>query len=495
MRVRFAPSPTGPLHLGGVRTALFNYLYARKNKGVFILRVEDTDRNRYVDGSEAYIQEALEWAGMVPDEGPFNGGAFGPYRQSERKAIYQKHIQLLIEKGAAYYAFDSAEELDLARSEEEEKGAVFRYGAHNRMSYKNSLTCSKEMLKKLIEQPHVIRLKVNPEQHIAVKDEIRGTIHQEGALLDDKILMKADGMPTYHFANVVDDYLMKIDTVIRGEEWLPSLPIHQLLYDAFGWKAPKFMHLPLILKPSGKGKLSKRDGDKEGFPVFPLNWKDTTKGFKQEGFLSEAFINYLALLGWNSGTEQELFSLSELETLFSVEGIQKGGARFDFEKAKWINHQYIKNKSTEELLQIEAVRKQLKDVDLEHQFKAVQLVKERLFTLNDLAKEIQWLKDPKNYDEKTVKKLASKAPESILTQLSSRIESLPTLEGLKEELMTWAKTNDIPAGIMMQSLRISLVGALSGPDLFEICNILGKDVTLKRIYSAISFFNQKNLTL
>ena len=495
MRVRCAPSPTGPLHLGGVRTALFNYLYARKNKGVFILRVEDTDRNRYIDGSEAYIQEALEWAGMVPDEGPFNGGAFGPYRQSERKAIYQKHIKLLIEKGAAYYAFDSAEELDLARSEEEEKGAVFRYGAHNRMSYKNSMTCSKEMLKKLIEQPHVIRLKVNPEQHIAVKDEIRGTIHQEGALLDDKILMKADGMPTYHFANVVDDYLMKIDTVIRGEEWLPSLPIHQLLYDAFGWKAPKFMHLPLILKPSGNGKLSKRDGDKEGFPVFPLNWKDTTKGFKQEGFLAEAFINYLALLGWNSGTEQELFSLSELETLFSVDGIQKGGARFDFEKAKWINHQYIKNKSTEELLQIDAVRKQLKDVDLEHQFKAVQLVKERLFTLNDLAKEIQWLKDPKNYDEKTVKKLASRAPESILTQLSARIESLPTLEGLKEELMTWAKTNDIPVGIMMQTLRVSLVGALSGPDLFEICNILGKDVTLKRIYSAISFFNQKNLTL
>ncbi len=491
MRVRFAPSPTGPLHLGGVRTALFNYLYARKNKGVFILRVEDTDQNRYVKGSEEYIQKALEWAGMVPDEGPNNGGELGPYRQSERKAIYQKYIQQLIDKGAAYYAFDSPEILSKARNEKEEKGETFRYGAHNRMSFHNSLTCSKDTLPTLLKGPYVVRLKVDPKQSITVKDEIRGAIHQEAALLDDKILMKADGMPTYHFANVVDDYLMQIDTVIRGEEWLPSLPIHQLLYDAFGWKAPKFMHLPLILKPSGKGKLSKRDGDKEGFPVFPLNWNETTRGFKEEGFLAEAFINYLALLGWNSGTEQELFSLSELEQLFSVEGIQKGGARFDFEKAKWINHQYINNKKAEELLEIEIVRQQLKSVDPQKQLQVVQLIKERLFTLNDLAEEIQWLNEPEKYDEKTVQKLISKAPGQLLVALSARIEELSGIENLKDALMTWAKSNDVPVGFMMQSLRISLVGALSGPDLFEICDILGKDVILKRINSAISFFNQK----
>ena len=306
-RVRFAPSPTGPLHIGGLRTALFNYLFARKNNGVFILRVEDTDQNRYVKGSEAYIQNALEWSGLIPDEGPSNGGKYGPYRQSERRNIYQKYISELVQKGKAYYAFDKPETLQDERKKSEDKGETFRYGAENRMQFLNSLTLDKEDVDKRLERSFVVRLKVDPGVRITVFDEIRGTIELDSSLLDDKILMKSDGMPTYHFANVVDDQLMKITCVISGEEWLPSLPIHQLIYDAFGWTSPKFMHLPLILKPSGKGKLSKRDGDKEGFPVFPLAWGKETFGFKEIGFLPKGLINYLALLGWNSGTEREVY--------------------------------------------------------------------------------------------------------------------------------------------------------------------------------------------
>lgn len=489
MRVRFAPSPTGPLHIGGVRTALFNYLYARKNKGVFILRIEDTDQNRYIEGSEDYIQNTLEWTGMVPDEGPSNGGNYGPYRQSERKELYQKYIEQLLANGAAYYSFDTPEELENARKESEKKGETFRYGAHNRMNFDNSLNCGQDALKEKLKGSYVVRLKINPEYNITVKDEVRGFIRQEGALLDDKILMKADGMPTYHFANVVDDHLMRIDTVIRGEEWLPSLPIHQLLYEAFQWKAPKFMHLPLILKPSGKGKLSKRDGDKAGFPVFPLDWNNEIKGFKQEGFIAEAFVNYLALLGWNSGKEQELFSLKELEALFSVGGIQKGGARFDIEKARWINHQYINKKTAAELLEIEGVGSQLSTINEQKQMLVLELIKERLFTLNEIAKECGWLRNPNHYDEKIVKKLNAKGAGPVLKQLLLEIEKISNLDDLNKHLKSWAKENQIPLGLMMQSLRISLVGSLSGPDLFEICKLLGKAVILERIDTAISFFN------
>ena len=490
-RVRFAPSPTGPLHIGGVRTALFNYLFAKKNNGVFILRVEDTDQNRYVEGSEAYIQQALEWSGMVPDEGPANGGAFGPYRQSERKDLYEAHIQKLIAKGKAYYAFDSAEVLAEARKNAEAQGETFRYGAHNRMRFSNSLTWSEEKVKAALEGDYVVRLKVAPGNTITVTDEIRGTIHQESDLLDDKILMKGDGMPTYHFANVVDDHLMQISTVIRGEEWLPSLPIHQLLYDAFGWNAPQFMHLPLILKPSGKGKLSKRDGDKEGFPVFPLNWGDAAVGFKESGFLPIGFINYLALLGWNSGTDQEIFSLKELEGLFSVGGIQKGGARFDYEKARWINHQHLGAMQVEELYEFDLIKEQLEAVATDQQLNVLHLVKERMDTLTDLAQEITWMEDPQGYDEAIVQKLSSKGATEVLDQIHALVIKQTDLQALKETLMPWAKENEINTGLMMQSLRIALVGKLAGPDVFQICSILGKVVTLNRIGKAIAFFNSK----
>ena len=490
-RVRFAPSPTGPLHIGGVRTALICYLFAKKNKGIFILRIEDTDQNRYVEGSEAYIQNALEWTGMVPDEGPANGGDFGPYRQSERKNIYQEHIQELIAKGKAYYAFDDAETLAEARKNAEKKGNSFRYGAENRMQFNNSLTLTKAEIDARLKGDYVVRLKVDPGNIITVYDEIRGTIQQDSNLLDDKILLKADGMPTYHFANVVDDYLMKITTVIRGEEWLPSLPIHQLLYDAFDWTAPQFMHLPLILKPSGKGKLSKRDGDKEGFPVFPLNWGDVAKGFKENGFLAEGFINYLALLGWNSGTEQEVFSLKELETDFSVQGIQKGGARFDYEKAKWINHQHLSAMEATDIYHFDLIKKQLQGVDSSKHLGLLELLKERLFTLNDLAQQIEWIQEPQNYDEKIVQKLLSKGALEVMEGMLDILKEVSDLSDLKEALMPWAKKNGINTGVMMQSLRVALVGKLAGPDIFEICNLLGKDVTLERIALAISYFNSK----
>ena len=490
-RVRFAPSPTGPLHIGGLRTALFNYLFARKNNGVFILRVEDTDQNRYVKGSEAYIQNALEWSGLIPDEGPSNGGKYGPYRQSERRNIYQKYISELVQKGKAYYAFDKPETLQDERKKSEDKGETFRYGAENRMQFLNSLTLDKEDVDKRLERSFVVRLKVDPGVRITVFDEIRGTIELDSSLLDDKILMKSDGMPTYHFANVVDDQLMKITCVIRGEEWLPSLPIHQLIYDAFEWTSPKFMHLPLILKPSGKGKLSKRDGDKEGFPVFPLAWGKETFGFKEIGFLPKGLINYLALLGWNSGTEREVYELQELENAFGLDGIQKGGARFDFEKAKWINHQHIIKLETHELKEIPIINDQLKGIDEAKQLKLLELLKERLFTLEDLKNEMGWIHNTTDYDEKVVKKLTPRDPAGVLQKIFDQIQQIQDLNNLKEVLMPWAKQNEINTGLMMQSLRLALVGKLAGPDVFQICMLLGKDVTLKRIDRAITFFNLK----
>ena len=488
-RVRFAPSPTGPLHIGGLRTALFNYLYTKKGKGTFILRVEDTDQNRYVADSEEYIQEALEWCGMVPDEGPKNRGAFGPYRQSERKAIYKDHIEQLIQKGGAYYAFDSNEVLTEARTKAEKEGQTFKYGAHNRMAFKNSLSLNEEETIKALNDNYVIRLKVNSGETVTVHDEIRGTVRVETAELDDKILMKGDGMPTYHFANVVDDYLMKISCVIRGEEWLPSLPLHKLIYSAFGWDTPKFMHLPLILKPSGKGKLSKRDGDKDGYPVFPLSWGKDTPGFREMGFLPQAMINYLALLGWNDGTENELFTLRELESKFSVDGVQKGGARFDYEKAKWVNHQKITQTDTQELLEFKSVKENLMDHPTEKHALLVDLVKERLYTMNDLKSELTFIHSPFPYDEKVLEKLKGKDPIRILSKIKEELERSPRLS--KEDLMAWAKENGVPVGALMQSFRLALVGKLTGPDLFQICNLLGKDLSLMRINNLIEFINLK----
>lgn len=484
-RVRFAPSPTGPLHIGGLRTALFNYLFAKKNNGVFVLRVEDTDQYRYVEGSEEYIQKALEWCHLVPDEGPVSGGDFGPYRQSERKQIYQKHIELLVERGKAYYAFDSNEALDQARKDAEDQGNTFRYGASNRMNFRNSLTLEAEETKNLLgKEPFVIRLKVEPNKEVVAQDDIRGTIRVESNNIDDKILMKSDGMPTYHFANVVDDHLMQISCVIRGEEWLPSLPLHQLIYDAFGWETPQFMHLPLILKPKGKGKLSKRDGEKEGFPVFPLQWGEGLVGFKERGFLPEALINYLALLGWNPGNDQELFSLEALENTFDLSGVQKGGARFDFEKAKWINHQYLQNSTEQQLLETEEGSKLLDHFDTETAVKIIALIKDRLYLLEDLKTETQLFYQEPDYAHGVWDKLLQKQPLKILGQLDHFIADGLDGNALKEACFAWSKENEIPFGVLMQSFRIAIVGKLAGPDLLTICEILGKSVTLKRIEKA-----------
>ncbi|MGI9541266.1 MAG: glutamate--tRNA ligase, partial [Flavobacteriaceae bacterium] len=450
-RVRFAPSPTGPLHIGGLRTALFNYLFARKEKGSFILRVEDTDQNRYVNGSEEYIQEALEWCGMQPDEGPKNGGEYGPYRQSERKKIYAEYIKLLIEKGGAYYAFDSNDSLSHARKTAEKNGESFKYGATNRMFFKNSLTLGKDEVELALKEEYVIRLKVEAGVTVNIYDEIRGTVQVNTDELDDKILMKSDGMPTYHFANVVDDHLMQISCVIRGEEWLPSLPLHKLIYDAYGWDTPKFMHLPLILKPTGKGKLSKRDGDKGGFPVFPLNWGEDTPGFREKGFLAEGMINYLALLGWNDGTENEFFSLKDLETKFSVSGIQKGGARFNYEKARWVNHHKIGGMNTEELTAQSEIAKLMEGYPKEQHLSLVNLVKERLYTLKDLKEEIAFVQKTYPYDEKVLNKLKDKNPIVILNKIKETIEK--ETPNLKESLVSWAKEQSIPMGALMQSFR------------------------------------------
>jgi glutamyl-tRNA synthetase len=488
-RVRFAPSPTGPLHIGGLRTALFSYLYAKQNKGDFLLRIEDTDQNRYVEGSEKYIQDALQWCGIVPDEGPNNGGSFGPYRQSERKDIYHQYIEELIKKGKAYYAFDSNEELSQARNKAESKGETFRYGHKNRLDFKNSLTLENEMLKDALEGKYVIRLKVEAGEYLTVYDLIRGNVSVNTDELDDKILIKSDGMPTYHFANVVDDELMKISCVIRGEEWLPSLPLHQLLYNAFGWEAPEFMHLPLILKPDGKGKLSKRDGDKGGFPVFPLKWEDKTSGFREMGFLNEAMVNYLALLGWNNGDDEELYTMEDLILLFSVNGVQKGGARFDYEKARWINHQYILKKSSEELCTMTFVKKQLAHFDEDKHLSILNLIKERLYTLADIEKEIKFLEATYPYDKKVFDKLIKNDPLRIAKQIKEYLSNGLSGNELKNSLMDWAKANKIKLGFVMQSFRLAMVGKLTGPDLFEICKVLGKEVSLKRINLFIDHIN------
>ena len=490
-RVRFAPSPTGPLHIGGLRTALFNYLYTKKNNGVFILRVEDTDQKRYIKDSESYIQETLEWCGIHPDEGPKNGGKFGPYKQSERKGIYKKYIQKLIDSKKAYYAFDSSEYLASERRKEELKGQSFKYCALNRMNFKNSLTLSEIEIKECLEDEYVVRLKVENEERITVFDELRGNISVNTNDVDDKILMKSDGMPTYHFANVVDDYLMKITCVIRGEEWLPSLPIHQLIYDAFGWISPKFIHLPLILKPNGKGKLSKRDAEKEGFPVFPLKWKNNTIGFREEGFIAESLINYLALLGWNSGTKDEIYSLEKLIETFDISGVQKGGAKFDYEKARWVNLQQIKLKTNRELLEMKRVSEQLSSISNDRHESIINIVKERLYTLNDLSGEIEFIKKRYPFDEKVITKIIDKDPIRILKKTSAIVSNEIKSMNIKKTLLAWAEENEISIGIIMQTFRIALIGKLTGPDLFKVVDILGKDVVLKRIEETINYINKK----
>lgn len=508
VRVRFAPSPTGPLHMGGVRTALFNYLFARKHNGAFILRIEDTDQTRYVKGAEDYIINALDWCGLEFDEGPEQGGDFGPYRQSERKSIYKKYADQLVEAGHAYYAFDTPEELDAARKEAEAKGQTFAYNAHTRLSMKNSLSLPDKEVEQLLKNnaSYVIRFKM-PDDAIVVEEDdmIRGKVSFRTNELDDKVLFKADGMPTYHLANVVDDHLMQISHVIRGEEWLPSLPLHVLLYRAFGWVKPTFAHLPLILKPHGKGKLSKRDGDKLGFPVFPLQWTDpdtgeVSAGYREDGYFPEAFLNMLAFLGWNPGTEQEIFTPQQLIEAFSFDRVNKAGARFDPEKAKWFNHQYLIRKSDEELVNLFIPI--LKDKGItppatDELSRIIALVKERVTFVNELWDQTAFFfSAPQTYDPKVVKKRWKGEVPAFLQSLADEFDSFKdawNAATIKEKVSQRIQEKKMNFGAVMNSLRLALVGGSFGPDLFSIIEILGREEVSKRIRQAIRILNAQTM--
>lgn len=529
VRVRFAPSPTGPLHIGGVRTALFNYLFAKKHKGTFVLRIEDTDQSRYVEGAEAYIIQAMEWLNIPFDEGPHlftetlevnnnnvtssdlsHQKKYGPYRQSERKHIYKQYANQLIEKGKAYYAFDTAEQLDAHRKDHEAKGKTFIYNWHNREKGRlvNALVLSEEETKTRIENGdnYVIRFKSPQDETLHLNDMIRGHINIDTNTLDDKVLFKSDGMPTYHLANIIDDHLMEITHVIRGEEWLPSSALHQLLYDAFGWEAPQFAHLPLILKPKGKGKLSKRDGDKLGFPVFPLEWQDpktkeVSRGYKDDGYFSEAVVNFLAFLGWNPGTEQELFSLEELVDAFDLSKVNKAGARFDPDKTKWYNHQYMQQQLDYELAEqfkpivdknvsLSVVVEEIGSADIDVNFIAlvISLVKERATFVGDFWELSHFFfVSPNSYDEKAFKKAIKEETSELLQNCINIITRTRefTVQNLQAKLKGWITDNSIGFGKVMMPLRLALVGALQGPDVFEIMFLIGKNEAVKRIETLI----------
>jgi glutamyl-tRNA synthetase len=514
VRVRFAPSPTGPLHIGGVRTALYNYLFAKKHGGTFILRIEDTDQTRYVANAEQYIIDSLEWCGIPFNEGPTSlrqaqsdtlidpsKGEFGPYRQSERKHLYKQYADLLIEKGWAYYAFDTSEQLDAHRKQHEAEGKTFIYNWHNREKGRlvNSLVLSKEEVQQRIDsgENYVIRFKSPLDETLLLEDEIRGTIKIDTNILDDKVLFKADGMPTYHLANIVDDHLMQISHVIRGEEWLPSLPLHVLLYRAFDWEAPKFAHLPLILKPVGKGKLSKRDGDKLGFPVFPLEYindatGDVSRGYREDGYFSDAFINMLSLLGWNPGTEQELFSLEALTEAFDLKRVSKSGAKFNPDKAKWFNQQYLQQKEDAYLAELfseiltENVSSTPEQAYIE---KVVSLIKERAVFVTDFWElSAFFFETPSSYDEKAKKKQWKENTGTILAEVAAVIESVEDFSSaqIETDVKAWITNKEIGFGRVMQPLRLSLVGALKGPHLFDIIEMIGKEETLHRIQKIIN---------
>ncbi|PIB28016.1 glutamate--tRNA ligase [Maribacter sp. 4U21] len=495
VRVRFAPSPTGPLHIGGVRTALFNYLFAKKHKGDFILRIEDTDQNRYVEGAEEYIIDALNWCGIPFDEGVGKEGNFGPYRQSERKHLYKAYAEELIAKGKAYYAFDTAENLNFHRKDHESKGKTFIYNWHNRLKLDNSLSMMPEAVEKRLNSgdEYVIRFLTPPDEKLHLKDTIRGAMEIDTNVLDDKVLFKSDGMPTYHLANIVDDHLMEITHVIRGEEWLPSLALHQQLYDAFKWQAPEFAHLPLIMKPVGKGKLSKRDGEKGGFPVFPLSWKDAA-GYKEAGYFPEAVINFLALLGWNPGTEQELFSLDELVKSFSLDRVNKSGARFDPDKTKWYNQQYMQVMENADLAIAYKVELDTKlaseqeEYGLDYIEEVISLIKERAVFVTDF-----WdLSDyfflaPNDYNEKAVKKQWKEGTGAIMEELALVLESIDdfTTQNTEAMIKAWITKKELPFGKVMPPLRLVLVGDMKGPHIFDITAMIGKTETISRIRKAI----------
>ncbi|HEY9169164.1 MAG TPA: glutamate--tRNA ligase [Lutibacter sp.] len=503
VRVRFAPSPTGPLHIGGVRTALFNYLFAKKHRGTFILRIEDTDQTRYVANAEQYIIDALNWCNIPFDEGPGKNEKFGPYRQSERKEIYKQYAETLIGKGKAYYAFDTNDELDFHRIDHEEKGKTFIYNWHNRAKLTNSISLTKEDVAKRIAKgdKYVVRFKMHEplleetEATIETIDMIRGNVSFRKDILDDKILFKSDGMPTYHLANIVDDHLMEITHVIRGEEWLPSLPLHIALYEAFGWKAPEFAHLPLILKPIGKGKLSKRDGDKLGFPVFPLAYKneesgEISRGYREDGYFADAFINMLALLGWNPGTEQEIFTMEELCVAFTIERVSKSGAKFSPDKTNWFNQQYMLLKSDEELaglfmpiLEEKGIKK-----DMKFATKVVSAIKERATFVNDFWELSSfYFETPAAYDEKVVKKQWKEDTAELMRGLITVLETIDNFTSQNSEniVKEWITAKEIGFGKVMQPFRLCLVGELKGPHLFDIAEMIGKQETIHRINKAI----------
>ena len=496
VRVRFAPSPTGPLHIGGVRTALYNYLFTKKLGGDMILRIEDTDSQRFVPGAEDYIIEALSWLGIKFDEGVNFGGNYGPYRQSERREIYKKYVDYLLENDKAYIAFDTPEELDVKRNEIQN----FQYDASTRSGMRNSLTLSADETKKLIDEGHqyVVRFKIEPNEDVIVNDLIRGEVKINSSILDDKVLYKsADNLPTYHLANIVDDHLMEVTHVIRGEEWLPSAPLHVLLYRAFGWEdtMPRFAHLPLLLKPDGNGKLSKRDGDRLGFPVFPLEWKDPktgdiSSGYRESGYLPEAVINFLSLLGWNPGTEQEIFSMEELIQAFSLDRCSKSGAKFDYEKGKWFNHKYLQQKSNEELCIL--FQPILKEKGIEANDATVAeiigLVKERINFVKEIWDQASFFfVAPTSYDEKTIKKRWKEETPAQMEELISLLSSIEdfTPANTEEIVKAWISEKGYNMGGIMNAFRLSIVGEPKGPHMYDIIAILGKEETVRRIENAI----------
>lgn len=499
IRVRFAPSPTGPLHIGGVRTALYNYLFARKHGGKFILRIEDTDQARFVPGAEDYIIESLKWCGIEFDEGVHIGGPYAPYKQSERESIYKEYADQLVDDGYAYYAFDTPEELEKIRKDNEAQKITFQYSPSTRMALNNSLTISGDELERRLAdgRNYVIRIKIPDNEEIIVTDLIRGLVKVHSELLDDKVLFKSDGMPTYHLANVVDDYLMKVSHVIRGEEWLPSAPLHVLLYRYLGWEndMPQFAHLPLLLKPDGNGKLSKRDGDRLGFPVFPLRWTDpktgeVSSGYRESGYLPDAFINMLALLGWNPGTEQEIFSMDELIQSFTIERVGKSGAKYDPEKAKWFNHHYMAELPESELSG--HLMKILKEKGIESNIKLVTLVctlvKDRIVLLPDLWEQ-SWFffKTPETYDEKVIQKIWKPETPGILSAFAKKLEktepfTASSIEAIAKDLIL---ETGIGMGQLMSPFRLTIVGTNAGPGMFDVAEALGKEQIIERLKTGI----------
>lgn len=500
VRVRFAPSPTGPLHIGGVRTALYNYLFARQNGGKMILRIEDTDSQRFVPGAEDYINDSLAWLGIGIDEGVREGGDYGPYKQSERRDIYREHVKMLLDAGKAYIAFDTPQELEAKRA------AVpnFQYDAATRGEMRNSLTLDADEVKRLIDagEKYVVRFKVEPGRDVTVPDMLRGDVIINSNVLDDKVLYKsADDLPTYHLANIVDDHLMKVTHVIRGEEWLPSAPLHVLLYEAFGWSdtAPRFVHLPLLLKPDGKGKLSKRDGDRLGFPVFPLEWHDPksgeiSSGYREKGYLPEAVVNFLALLGWNPGDDTEIMSMEELIKKFSFDHCSKSGAKFDFEKGKWFNHKYLQAIPDDELSALfvpELEKRGVNPADFGADYiaRAVAMVKGRANFVSDLWEQGKFFfVAPVEYDAKAVKKRWSDEMPGILTALLGQLAALPSLEPsqAEEKILAWISDNGYHLGNVMNALRLTVVGECKGPHMFDIIELMGLDEITARVNRGIA---------